>query len=185
LGLSLLSCFALAACGGGGSTPAAASPTSGTQSVETSTTVGTPLSAQTNGISVTAELPPASAATTVAYAFTTTPPANVTIEPAAAYLCLTPAATISFSELPTFALAGPVSLLPPGSAGYVALYNPATSAAGWIEEQGPISIQTSSATTFTSSTPLGPAASTTFGGGQTSCFAFQTLSGFGSTTIGF
>ena len=194
-GLIGLSAFALAACGGGGGgtgpqptiTTPAPTPgpiTSASQTIALSTTA--PQTSQYTLTSLTGAVtfPLASVATTMTSTFSTTQPANtpaiqnvkrrprnIGASPinALAFLCVTPAVTTSLSIYPSFVIGAPSTLVPAGSIGYVAFFDPANATAGWTPVEGPSTVAPSGFT-FSSLNP-GP----TLAAGQTSCFLFFTV----------
>ena len=191
-----LAVFALTACGGGGGggsvpqppSPATSTPapiTSASQSVTLSTSAPQTGQYTLTSLSSIATFPIASVATTMATTFSTTQPAGtpavqgVKRRPLAigaspinalAFLCVTPAATTSLSTYPSFSLSLPSTLVPAGSVGYVAFYDPANAAAGWTPVEGPSTVAPSGFSFFLGGNP-GP----TLAGGQTSCFLFFTV----------
>lgn len=188
---------ALAACGGGGGgggssvpavsqTAAATSTptpvTSQSQQISTSTTSPQTASYAVSGAASSVTVPIGSVATTLTTTFTTSQPGstptiqnlhrrpqNIGASPigALAFLCVTPAASLTLAAFPSFALTFSSSFA--GQFVYAAFYDPTNSAAGWNTVEGPAS-GSGLTLTLTGGVP-GP----TLQGGQTYCFLFFTL----------
>jgi subtilisin family serine protease len=181
--------------GGGGSTLPASTPaatatatptpapvTSQSQAVSLSTTSSEAAAYSISGYSSIATIPAGNIATTLSTTFSSAQPAgtptiqnlrrrpqNIGASPigSLAYLCITPAATVSLAAFPSFTLTIP-SIINGGFA-YVAFYDPTTKSAGWNTIEGPAS-GTGLTLGFSGSAP-GPALQA----GQTYCFLFFTL----------
>jgi subtilisin family serine protease len=185
----------LAACGGGGgggsSVPSAPTGSSTTAPPSTTQTQSVPVSTtspQTTTYSLTsyggtATIPAGNVATTLSTTFSTAQPGgtptiqNLQRRPqniggtgpigAIAFLCATPAATVTLAAYPSFTLIFPTS--PPAGNAYVALFDPTNAAAGWTTIEGPATVA-GSTLSFSGATP-GP----TLQAGRTYCLLFFTL----------
>jgi subtilisin family serine protease len=132
----------------------------------------------------TATIPAASVATTLATTFSisqpsSTPtiqnvrrrPQNIGASPigALAFVCITPAATVSFGAYPAFTLTVPAAVAAGINFAYVALYDPTNPSLGWTTIEGPAN-PSNSTIIFSGASP-----GQTFQGGQTYCFLIFTL----------